>query len=325
MATQCSWVYSNCAVTQTLFLLVAVLSLYPNKASKMNYVVGKIARYTIKYTVGIDPVEVAEAAGSAIASAVNYVALGISSLSGESPLSDVLIYTGIAKEFRGVKFSEWTRALDDHMAVACYEVVEALNRKRARSVGSLTWDNVLKVFRNCHHITRDDGCSKRIQDRLSWDETNYFKFDGSPDPLRKREFITWLKTLMNERGEQDVFDNSRLITEETLDRLASCASQSGATVKGPVTLVHASENDRDTVMEIAVIRFPTKHNSKIKIYRLKIDSWFQCSRTLFVQHDETGLEIEYETFSFKPNTHVIDDRFATRARTNLSNPEMFRF
>ncbi len=265
--------------------------------------------------------------GAVLMGAVQYAVFGISCAdSGESPLSDSLIYTGVAKEFgiREVEFSEWTRALDDNMAVACNEVVEALNRK-ARRVGTLSWDNVLKVFCKCQQITKDDGRSKRIKESLSFDEINYFKFDGSPDPLRKREIITWLKTLMNDNGEQDVLDNSSVFTEKTLDRLADNASQSGATVTGPVALFHASDSSSERLMEIAVIRFPTKFNSKIKVYRLQIDSWFRCSRVLYRQHDETGLAIDYQTFVFKPNPRAIDDRLAAQARRNLANPDMFKF
>ncbi len=284
-----------------------------------------VAKGVGKAALGVAGDVAVEVAKGVVVGAVKYAVFGFSCAdSGESLLSGSLIYTGVAKEFRGVGFSEWTRALDDNMAVACNEVVQALNREAGR-VGTLSWDNVLKVFLKCQQITKDDGRSKRIKERLSFDKINYFKFDGSPDPLRQREIITWLKTLMNDRGEQDVFDNSRLFTEEILESLADNASQSGATVTGVRTLFYASDSSSEKKMEIAVIRFPTKRNSKIKVYRLQIDSWFQCARVLFRQHDETGLDVDYQTFVFKPNPRAIDDRLAAQARRNLANPDMFKF
>ena len=236
------------------------------------------------------------------------------------------IHTRIAKEFDGVSLKEWTQALDNKMAVACYELVKALNqRKKTRGVDLLTWDDVVHVFRSCFYVNQDAENSKHIKGSLNWDETNFFKFDGSPDVVRKKEIINWLKNLMNRHGEQSIVDNAAIFNDGTLSRLVSIASQSGATVRDPVTLLGASEKQRKKVMEISVIRFPKKWECKVKIYRIIIFSWFKCTRVLFGQHDETGFEVEYDSFEFKPNTAAIDEQFAAEAKAKLSQPDMFNF
>ena len=254
-----------------------------------------------------------------------------SALSGEhgggtkTSISMAHINTRVACDFGGVKLSEWTKALDEAMIVACYHVVEALNRrKESRGVDHLNWDDVVRVFCNCHYITEEKGSSKRIRDSKSWDETNFFKFDGSPDVVRKREIIVWLKSIMATHGEQSTVDNAVIFNDQTLNELASIASQSGATIKDASSLLGASEKERKKVMEISVIRFPQKYEARVKIYRIVLFAWFQCTRITFAQHDQSGFDIEYDTFEFRPNTSAIDERFAESAKAKL-NEEMFKF
>lgn len=243
----------------------------------------------------------------------------------KSSISMAHINTRVACDFGGVPLSEWTKALDKAMVVACYHVIEALNRrKESRGVDHLKWDDIVQVFCDCHYITQDRGSSKQIRDSKSWDETNFFKFDGSPDEVRKHEIIVWLKALMAKHGEQSTVDNAIIFNDGTLKELASIASQSGATVTDAASLLGASEKERKRVMEISVIRFPQKHEAKVKIYRIVLFAWFQCTRVIFGQHDQSGFDIEYDTFEFHPNTSAIDERFAERAKANLTE-EKFNF
>ena len=246
--------------------------------------------------------------------------------STKTSFSMARINTRVACDFGGVTLSEWNQALDNVMVVACYKVVEALKqRKESYGVDHLKWDDVVKVFCNCHYIIKDKGRSKQIHDSLSWDETNFFKFDGSPDAVRKKEIIVWLKGLMNSHGEQSIVDNASVFNDDTLNDLASIASQSGATIKDPTTLLGASEKERKKVMEISIIRFPKKRESRVKIYRIILFAWFQCTRVLFGQHDESGFDIDYDTLEFVPNTAAIDEEYAEKAKAKLSNPDMFNF
>ena len=239
--------------------------------------------------------------------------------------------TRIAKEFDGVKLSDWTRSLDNEMAVACYETVKALKQRKNTYGVNLTWDDVLEVFCNCLYIKKDENNSKHFNDKCTLDEVNYFKFDGSPEEVRKIKIINWLKKLFNDHEEQSIYDNCAIFKKSSLNELASIASQSGATVRDPVTLLGASEKKRKKVKEISAIRFPkkmdkiTNEGCKIKIYRIVIFSWFKCTRVLFGQHDETGFEIEYDSFEFRPNAAAIDERCAAEARNELSKQDIFDF
>lgn len=112
------------------------------------------------------------------------------------------------------------------------------------------------IFNNCDYIVKDVKSSKRINDIKTFNEMNWCKFDGGPDAIRKREIIAWFKDLFNKEGEHDVIDNSVIVQDGTMDRLASIASESGAAIKDPASLFAASDEKSDKVLEIGVIRFP---------------------------------------------------------------------
>ena len=244
----------------------------------------------------------------------------------DTPFSKVYIHTGVAKEFEGVDLSEWVQALDDKMSIACVMAVRDLKLwKEKNGADYLTWDKVESVFNNCDYIVKDEASSKRINQMKSYDETNWFKVDGSPDPAREREIITWFKDLFNKAGEQDILDNSVIVQNGTLDRLAAIASETGARVKDFESFFAATDQKRDKVMEIGVIRFPRKGDAKIKLYRLVVFAFFQSSRVLMVQHDQAGVEVEYNSVEFKPYTASIDTQFAEKAKEKLSDPDTFDF
>ena len=218
---------------------------------------------------------------------------------------------------------KWVRELDDYIAVGCFKVVKALKEESSRGGNNLGWDEVLRVFNQNNYV--DKSRDKNIEGRKSWNEMNYFKFDGSPDVARKRQIIAWLKTLFNEQQEEAIVDNSIIFGEELLSELADIASQSGATVKGPMTLVAADEEERKKVKEVGLIRFPTKGESKIKLYHIVIYSWSECSRFLFAQRDQNGIEVKCKVCQFKVDTSAIDRRCASEAKQEMSKPDFFDF
>ena len=163
----------------------------------------------------------------------------------------------------------------------------------------------------------DKSNEKKVEGRRSWNEMNYFKFDGSSDEVRRREIKAWLKSLFNEKNEQVIVDNSVIFSKDVLQELADIASQSGATVKDPVTLVAADDEERKKVKEVGLIRFPTKGDSKIKLYHVMIYSWSKCSRFLFAQHDRNGIEIDCKVCEFKIDTSDTDLRCVRQAKQCL--------
>ena len=110
-----------------------------------------------------------------------------------------------------------------------------------------------------------------------------------------------------------------------MERLAGLASETGVAVKDFESLFAGTDSQRDKVMEIGIIRFPTKNDAKIKLYRLVVFAYFKSSRILFVQHDQAGFEVEYDSVEFKVNTGTIDTKFANKAKEKLLDASVFDF
>lgn len=244
----------------------------------------------------------------------------------DTPFSEVFIHTGIAKEFDSKNLSEWAKALDETMAVACCMAVRDLKlHMQEHGKDKLTWDTVLSIFNNCDYIVKDDKSSKRINNSKTFDETSFLPYFAGVNVARKSEIKTWFHRLFNEHNEQAVVKNSVIAQEETLDRLAGIASECGAAIKDPVTFFAASDEKSDKVMEIGVIRFPKKGDAHIKLFRLVVFAFFKSSRILLGQRDQAGFEVEYDSIVFRPNADAIDTKFAGKARAKLADEETFNF
>ena len=276
----------------------------------------KLAKNCMTFNAGGQVAEVMESVWNACQSAPT---------SKDTPFSKVFIHTKVAKEFDAVNLSEWVQALDDEMAVACCLAVKELKVwLKQHGADYLTWDKVVSIFNNCDYIIKDESSSKRINDIQTFDEKRWFDFPGS-DLVRKRKILTWFKDLFNKKGEQSVLDNSVIVQEGTLDRLADIASECGAALKDPVSLFFATEQKSDKVMEIGIIRFPRKGDPRIKLFRLVIFAFFKSTRILLSQHDQSGFEVEYDSVEFKPNTAAIDKKFAQKAKEKLAQEDTFDF
>ena len=245
--------------------------------------------------------------------------------SKNTKFSHVYISTRIAKEFEAPTLSEWVQALDNEMAVACVMAVKDLKTwYKDHGAEYLTWDRVQGVFNNCDYVVKDIKSSKRIAKSLNFDDHNFFEIGGH-DSGRKAKITTWFRQLFNDIGEQAVLDNSDIVNEGAFDRLANLASEIGVSVDSFESFFGGTDEGKEKVMEIGVIRFPTKDNARIKLFRLVVFAWFQSKRILAFQHDQSGFEVEYDSVEFRPNTSAIDTTFAAKAKAKLADPDTFNF
>lgn len=173
------------------------------------------------------------------------------------------------------------------------------------------------------YIVKDKRSSKRINDTIKFDKTTWFKFDAGTNDARKREIVKWFTDLFNKQGEQDVLKNLVIVQGGTLDRLASLAAKSGTAIECPAEFFLGSNQRSDKVIEIGVIRFPRKDDSRIKLFRLEVFAFFKSSRAMLYEHVETGFEIEYNSMEFVCYTDAIDTAFAEKARNKLSDPKTY--
>lgn len=246
----------------------------------------------------------------------------------DSPYSEVYIQTKIAKEFGdGTTQSEWVKALDKEMSVASFYAVRAL--KTAHNEGKdLTWDFVVSLMNNADGLTQVPNSHKKVYDTFCASEgTNWFKFDGSATKTKINKIKSWFKKTVTETDPK-VYENSMIVQNGVLDRLAKIASETGAKVEDFESLFSSHDERADKVLEIGIIRFPTKEDPYVKLFRMQIFAWFSSSRVLFVQNDQAGFDLELDVMHFKPVDAVVDritEEQAEKVAEKLSDEDTFDF
>ena len=98
----------------------------------------------------------------------------------------------------------------------------------------------------------------------------------------------------------------------------------GATVDSFESFFGKHEYHERTVVDIGVLRFPDLDHPYVKLYRIQLKAWSDCSRVLFVQDDKNGITGEYNCERFKPRESVMSGlREETREKAIEEAEDLF--
>ena len=158
-------------------------------------------------------------------------------------------------------------------------------------LSSLTQNSLMERIGNSE-INKSD---KLIKDR----GTSAFKFDGSPDAAIVKEVEAWFINLLG--NDQDIVNDTKI----DIKMLADIVAASGASVDSFEALFYKKEYHEKTVVDIGILRFPDIENPFVKVYRIKLTAWNDCSRYVFIQEDKSGITGEFNAVKFKPRESVI--------------------
>jgi len=94
--------------------------------------------------------------------------------------ADDHLHIGLAPAF-GTLTKESLMAMDNELKVMITATMRALEGARKESDAPLSWDTVLSVLSQNSLLEPSDGKVDK-HDSFMKNDTNFFKFDGSPDP-----------------------------------------------------------------------------------------------------------------------------------------------
>jgi len=242
----------------------------------------------------------------------------------DCPYGEVYIQTAMAKEFgKGEELSDWVKALDKEMSIASFYAVKEL-KTAVKEKKKLDWEFVVSIMNNADGITQVPGSHKKVYETLDVSEgMSWFKFDGSPDASKINTIKTWFKQKLI-GTDPKIYDNSLIVQNGALNRLAKIAAETGAAVDSVEHFFANHDSKQDKVLEIGVIRFPIKEEPFIKLFRIQIFAWFCSDRVLMVQKDQAGFDLELDVMHFKPVQAVVDkisDEFSTKMVDKLADPD----
>lgn len=186
---------------------------------------------------------------------------------------------------------------------------------------------MVAVLNNCDALVQIKDSHKREVKEWSKSTKDFFKFNGSPDSEDVNSLENWFKGVICD-FDPKIYENSTLVREGVVTKLAKIAAETGARVKSFESFFTATDSHRDRVLEISIIRFPTKNEPHILLYRLQIDAWFKCNRVLFVEGNQAGFEVDVQEMKFKLNEKVsgtIEKEHVEKFSVKLSDPKTFEW
>ena len=187
--------------------------------------------------------------------------------------------------------------MDEKSLIMIASIVRTLQKVPS---DNFSFETVASVFNQNSLIERVGNAEINKSDKLIKDRgTSAFKFDGSPDAAIVKEVEAWFINLLG--NDQDIVKDTKI----DIKLLADIVAASGASVDSLEALFYKKEYHEKIVVDVGVLRFPDLENPFVKVYRIQLTAWSDCSRYLFVQDDKSGITGQFNAVKFKPRESVI--------------------
>ncbi|MEG4440520.1 hypothetical protein QUB47_01525 [Microcoleus sp. AT9_B5] len=208
------------------------------------------------------------------------------------------VHCNLAASF-GKLNKESVKMMDEKLKVLIAGTVRELQKVPSNN---LSWEEVISIFNQNSLMERVGNSEISKTDKLIKDYgTSFFKIDGSPDTSVVKEVESWFINLLG--NDQDIVDDTKI----DINMLADIVAASGASVDSFEALFGKKETHEKTLVDIGILRFPDFENPFVKVYRIKLTAWSDCSRVLFVQDDKNGITGEFNSIKYKPRESVISE------------------
>jgi hypothetical protein len=211
---------------------------------------------------------------------------------------EIPVRCNLASSF-GTLNKESVKMMDEKLQILIAGTVRELQKIPS---SQLSWDKVISTFNQNSLMERIGGSDINKSDKLIKDHgTGAFRFDGSPNAAIVKEVESWFIKLLG--NDQDVVNDTKI----DIQMLAKIVAGSGASVSSFEAFFAKKEYHEKTVVDVGILRFPDFENPFVKVYRIKLIAWSDCSRVLFVQNDKSGITGEFNSVKYKPRESVISE------------------
>ncbi|KAK4223850.1 hypothetical protein QBC38DRAFT_548148 [Podospora fimiseda] len=189
---------------------------------------------------------------------------------------------------------ESMKNLDEHLKIIIATTMKTLAAQKDKS-----WDAVLSTMMQNPVLKPIESSDVARSDKLIKKGSHNFKADGSPDDAIVKEVEVWFKKLLQD---DDVEQSTRI----KIHVLGKIVAQTGAIITGLIDFFHKHEYHEQKVLDIGVLRFPDIDQPFFKLYRIQLDVWSNCTRTVFHQYDDNGITGQFNMRKFATRDNVID-------------------
>ncbi|XP_014782525.1 uncharacterized protein LOC106877887 isoform X2 [Octopus bimaculoides] len=209
-------------------------------------------------------------------------------------------HTSLAAQY-GTLTSESLKTIDRKLKVmiaGTNRLMKKLQMRDEYKDNEIPFEEYLGVMNQNVLIKEMEGSKYRNSDYLTFQETNWFKFDGSPEQDKIYQVEAWFANLIND---MDVLTD----TEINIIDFANIVAATGAAVKDFFSVFVAADNIERSIVDVGILRYPDIERPFFKLFRIKLRAYRKCFRLMATQRDESGIKGDYETVSFVPRGNVI--------------------
>lgn len=196
----------------------------------------------------------------------------------------------------GTLNKESVKMMDEKLKILIAGTVRSL-----QMTNDLSWQNVVSIFNQNSLMEKIAQSEINKSDQLIKDRgTGAFRFDGSPDAAIVKEVDAWFVNLIG--NDQDIIQDTKI----DIKLLANIVAASGAGIDSFEAFFFKKEYHEKTVVDVGILRFPDIENPFVKVYRIKLTAWSDCTRVLFVQKDISGITGQFNAMKYKPREAVME-------------------
>jgi hypothetical protein len=162
----------------------------------------------------------------------------------------------------------------------------------------LTWNHLEQIMNNCVILEKGDDSIVNVTKTLSLSDIE--NVENKRDHLKQ-----WLWNVI-QHADSDVYETTRLNDNE-IDFILDVALKDVG-VHGLFTLLCNSVHAYADILDIGFIRFPTSEFPYIKLYRIRISSRAEGTRTVFFSNGvDASMSVEVASRKYYPRMDLIDD------------------
>ena len=171
----------------------------------------------------------------------------------------------------------------------------------------VTWDDIENALNQHEIVETREPIQKAISSFVITDETNWFKFNGSPDACKVQNLRRWVEDFIS-TNDKDIFEHTQL-KGDVLNTIIESVASTGSSVSlwNPLTIIHSKDIDRKSVIDVGMIHLPTVAEPYFKLYRIRIDAVRTCSRWFFGESNKGVVEAEMYFRKFYPRSEILNN------------------
>lgn len=187
--------------------------------------------------------------------------------------------------------SETIKTMDRELLVM---IGGSLPKLKEMNVG--TFDDVIGYMKNIEFLSANENSYTERYDSFNNTEVGIKDFIDRENV--KFQAVSWYQRLI---GNADILSE----TEIDIDELSHLVTTVGASANSIKTSVFNREGGNQTVVDMAILRFPDFKNPFFLIYNIKLTAWWQTSRLLFFEKARSGMSGLFRSIRFLPNHEFI--------------------